>query len=219
MSAAETPNVPEGAEEAVPGRRVVLRGISALGLAAFAAPLAACGGDDDDPTAAEATPEATPEVTPEATTSAKPSKTAKPSKSPSAEPTATTDATKTAKPEATPKPEKTPKPDKAPKLVKASDTPLAATSDIPVNGGALFEADEYVITQPKAGQFIGFDSLCTHEGCPVDVFDTPGKMSCSCHSSDFTLDTGKPTAGPARKPIPKKPIIVEGGQIYKAKEA
>jgi Rieske Fe-S protein len=108
---------------------------------------------------------------------------------------------------------------KAPALVKASDTPLAATSDIPVNKGMLFEADEYIVTQPKAGTFVGFDSLCTHEGCPVDVFDTPGEMDCSCHDSKFKLDTGKPFAGPAKKPMPKKPIIVENGQIYKAKPA
>jgi nitrite reductase/ring-hydroxylating ferredoxin subunit len=103
--------------------------------------------------------------------------------------------------------------------VKASNTPLASASDIPVNHGMLFEADGYIVTQPKAGQFIGFDDLCTHEGCPIDVFDNPGEMDCSCHSSKFKLDTGKPFFGPAKKPIPKKPIIVEGGQIYKAKKA
>jgi Rieske Fe-S protein len=75
------------------------------------------------------------------------------------------------------------------------------------------------VTQPKAGHFVGFDSLCTHEGCPVDIFGEPGKMSCGCHGAQFTLDTGKPTAGPAKKPMPKKPIIIEDGKIYKAKKA
>ncbi len=222
MAAAETPNLPEAADEAQVGRRVVLRGISAMGLAAFAAaPLAACGGGDDDPAAVA--PEATPEATLESTPSATATTTPKAGKTPKAE--ATTQATKSAEasPKATPKPEKpaaTPKPAAGgAKLVKDGNTPIASTADVPVNSGALFEADGYVVTQPKAGQFIGFDSLCTHEGCPIDVFDTPGKMSCSCHSSDFTLTDGKPTAGPARKPIPKKPIIVEGGQIYKAKPA
>jgi nitrite reductase/ring-hydroxylating ferredoxin subunit len=44
-------------------------------------------------------------------------------------------------------------------------------------------------------------------------------MDCSCHSSKFKIDTGKPFAGPAKKPVPMKPIIVENGQIYKAKKA
>lgn len=219
MAAAETPNLPEGADDAQVGRRVVLRGISAMGLAAFAAaPLAACGGGDDDPSVAA--PEATPEATIESTPSATATKPAKGTKTPKPEATASTQATKTAKPEASPKatPKATPKAGGA-KLVKDGNTPLAATSDVPVGSGALFEIDEYVVTQPKANTFIGFTSLCTHEQCPVDVFDTPGEMACSCHSTIFDLTTGAVKSGPARKPLPKKPILVEGGQIYKAKPA
>jgi Rieske Fe-S protein len=179
MAAADTPNLPDGAEGIRPDRRTVLRGMSAMGLAAFAVPLAGHG-DNATTAAPEAGREANPKPTP------KPS-----GKAPAAKG----------------------------KLVKASNTPLATTAEIPVNSGMLFEADEYIVTQPKAGKFVGFDSLCTHEGCPVDVFDTPGEMDCSCHSSKFKLDTGKPFAGPAKKPLPKKPIIIENGNIYKAKPA
>ncbi len=167
--AADT-HLPDGA----PDRRAVLRGISAMGLAAFTVPLA-IGSE-----AGAAT------VAPESTLDPKPPKK---------------------------------KGKKAAKLVKASDTPLATTDTIPVNSGYLLEADEYIVTQPKAGKFVGFDSLCTHEGCPVDVFDRPGIMACSCHSTDFDIATGKVLSGPAKKPMPKKPIIVEGNNIYKAKPA
>ncbi len=128
--------------------------------------------------------------------------------------------------EAAPAPAATALPKPKPKKKKAkpkaggaakNGPPLASTDEIPVNGGMLFEAEEYIVTQPKKGQFVGFDSLCTHEGCPVDGFETPGKMACPCHGAEFDLATGKPTAGPARKPLPKKPIIVEGGKIYKGK--
>jgi len=180
MVAAENDR-PEGAGESELGRRVLLRGMAAMGLAAVTLPLAACG-SDDEPAAVSGTPEATPEATPEGT------------------------------PEATPKPA-------AEKLVKDGNTPLAATADIPVNSGMLFEADEYIVTQPKSGDFRGFSSICTHEGCPVDVFDTPGEMDCSCHSSHFKITDGSVISGPAKKPLPRKPIIVEGGQIYKAKPA
>ncbi len=220
MSAADSRNGPEGAEETEVGRRVLLRGMSALGLAAFAAPLAACGGDDEPAAVAgpDATPEATVEVSPAATPKAAAAKTPKPEKSPTAsvEPSASADGTKTTKPEATPK--ATPKP-AAGKLVKASDTPLASVDTVPVNSGYLFEADEYIVTQPTAGKFVGFDSLCTHEGCPVDVFDTPGEMACSCHSTKFKITDGKVISGPAKRPMPMKPIIVENGQIYRAKPA
>ena len=177
--AADTPYLPSETEGAQPGRRAVLRGVTAMGLAAFTAPLAA--------------------------------------RADAAENSA---AVPYDNPKPKPKPKKgAPKKPAASGLVKASNKPLAKTSEIPVNSGMLFEADEYIITQPKPGKFVGFDSLCTHEGCPVDAFDTPGEMDCTCHDSKFKLDTGKPFAGPAKKPIPKKPIIVEGENIYKAKKA
>jgi Rieske Fe-S protein len=214
MAAADNDR-PEGADAEL-GRRVLLRGMAAMGLAAVTLPLAACG-NDDEPEAVSSTPEPTPEATVEAS----PQATAKASKSPKPAKTAeaTPKPTKTAEAEATPTPKATPKETTTKKLVKASNTPLAATTDIPVNKGMLFETDEYIVTQPTAGKFVGFDSLCTHEGCPVDVFDTPGEMDCSCHDSHFKITDGSVISGPAKKPMPKKPIIVENGQIYKAKEA
>lgn len=220
MAAADSPNHPEGADEGQVGRRVLLRGISAMGLAAFATPALAACGSDDEPVGAvgpDATPEPITTTTPAATP--KPAKTPKAEKSPSAEPSASAAATESpeASPKATPKPEKTPA--AGGKLVKASDTPLGPTSSVPVNSGFLFESDEYIVTQPSAGKFVGFDSYCTHEGCIVDIFDRPGIMACGCHSTDFKITDGSVISGPARKPMPKKLIIVENGQIYRAKQA
>lgn len=185
MAAAETPHLPDGADGARPDRRAVLRGISAMGLAAFAVPLI------DSKAGAATTAPGTAQLTESPAPKPKPKNKKKKNKKPPAEG----------------------------KLVKASDTPLGTTDQVPVNGGMLFESDEYVVTQPEAGKFVGFDALCTHEGCPVDVFDTPNTMSCSCHGAQFDAKSGKVKAGPARKPLPKKPIIVEGNNIYKAKPA
>lgn len=215
---APDPNRPEGTDAEV-GRRVLLRGMAAMGLAAVTLPLSACGSDDEPEAATAATPEATPEASVEASPAASPAATPKaaktPKATPEASPAASPEATKAAKPEATPKATKP----AAGKLVKDGDTPLASTTDIPVNSGMLFEADQYIVAQPTAGKFIGYDALCTHEGCPVDVFDTPGEMDCSCHSSHFKVSDGSVISGPAKKPLPMKPIIVEGGKIYKAKPA
>jgi nitrite reductase/ring-hydroxylating ferredoxin subunit len=192
MAAADTPTPPDETERVGPDRRTALRGMSAMGLAALAAPLAVRPGDGNPITDLLNT------LTGGGGSAPAPAPTPAPAPAPSG-----------------PKPK-----DVHPKgYVKAGNTPLASTDDIPVKHGMLFEADEYVVTQPKAGQFIGFDSLCTHEGCPIDVFDKAGEMDCSCHSSKFKLDTGKPFYGPAKKAIPKKPIIIENGQIFKAKKA
>jgi len=190
MAAADTPDIPDEVEDVAPDRRSVLRGISTMGLAAFVAPLAV---RPNDP------------ITDLINTLTGNSPGPSPSQPPSTPP---------------PKPPAPKVPDSKPKgFVKASNTPLCSAGDIEVNHGALFESDGYVVTQPKAGKFVGFDSLCTHEGCPIDAFETPGEMDCTCHDSKFKLDSGKPFSGPAKKPVPKKPIIVENGQIYKAKKA
>src|SRR5690242_1612098 len=49
---------------------------------------------------------------------------------------------------------------------------LASTGDIEVGGGTIFADEEKVVTQPTAGEFKCFTSICSHQGCPVtDVSD------------------------------------------------
>ncbi len=198
MTAADTPHLPDQAEGAGPDRRALLLGISAMGLAAFAAPLAL------DSNAAAVTAEGAAQG---------------PKPTPKPDPKKKAAAKKKAAPKKKAGAKKGAKAAKGGKPVKDGDTPLTDASAIPVNSGMLFEADDYIITQPTAGKYVGFSSLCTHEGCPVDVFDRPGIMACSCHSTDFKITDGSVISGPARKPMPMKPIVVEGGKIYKAKKA
>jgi Rieske Fe-S protein len=88
---------------------------------------------------------------------------------------------------------------------------LAATGDIPVGGGAVFEAEGVVLTQPTPGEFRAFSAVCTHQGCVVaDVVG--GTINCNCHGSKFGLD-GSVANGPATKPLPERAVRVSGDQI------
>ncbi|MER7331586.1 MULTISPECIES: Rieske (2Fe-2S) protein [unclassified Micromonospora] len=89
---------------------------------------------------------------------------------------------------------------------------LARTADIPVGGGAVYAAQGVVITQPTAGDFKAFDSVCTHQGCPVTNVDG-GTINCTCHFSKFSIEDGSVKGGPATKPLPPKNIKVTGDQI------
>ncbi|MDG4796682.1 Rieske (2Fe-2S) protein [Micromonospora sp. WMMD1082] len=89
---------------------------------------------------------------------------------------------------------------------------LAKTTDIPVGGGAVFVAQGVVITQPTAGEFKGFDPVCTHQGCPVSNVDG-GTINCTCHGSKFSIEDGSVKAGPATTPLPAKEVKVDGDQI------
>lgn len=89
---------------------------------------------------------------------------------------------------------------------------LASTADIPVGGGAVFNEQQIVVTQPSKGEFLGFTAVCTHQGCTVnDVSD--GTINCPCHGSMFSIEDGSVAGGPASAPLKEKPITVEGNEI------
>ncbi|SCF42515.1 Rieske (2Fe-2S) protein [Micromonospora mirobrigensis] len=90
--------------------------------------------------------------------------------------------------------------------------PLARTTDVPVGGGVILADKGVVITQPQAGQFKGFDPICTHQGCPVSKIDA-GSIICTCHGSRFSTSDGSVQQGPATKPLPAKQLKVTGEQI------
>ena len=85
-------------------------------------------------------------------------------------------------------------------------------ADIPVGGGKIFTDMHVVVTQPKAGEFKAFSSICTHKGCPVTNVDN-GTINCLCHGSKFDAATGKVTQGPAVKALPSKTATVNGDSI------
>ncbi|XVQ07901.1 Rieske (2Fe-2S) protein [Spirillospora sp. CA-255316] len=92
---------------------------------------------------------------------------------------------------------------------------LAATSEIPVGGGKVFEAEKIVVVQPAAGQFKAYSSLCTHRRCPVDAV-AGGTINCPCHGSKFKIADGSVANPPATEPLEEKQITVQGDQIMLA---
>ena len=87
----------------------------------------------------------------------------------------------------------------------------AKTSDIKVGGGSIFADAQTVVTQPTAGQFKAFSSICTHAGCPVaDVTDT---INCNCHGSKFSITDGSVVNGPATKPLAARTATVAGDTV------
>lgn len=86
------------------------------------------------------------------------------------------------------------------------------TSDIPVGGGAIFAEQQIVVTQPEAGEFKAFSSICTHSGCAVaEVAD--GTIDCPCHGSKYSIEDGSVVGGPAPKPLPAKTVTVSGDSL------
>jgi nitrite reductase/ring-hydroxylating ferredoxin subunit len=100
---------------------------------------------------------------------------------------------------------------KASKGATPSGTQLASTTDIPVGGAAVFSSQAVVVTQPTAGEFKCFSSVCTHAGCSVAAGET---LDCPCHGSKFSITDGSVLQGPASVALPEKTIAVSGGEIF-----
>ncbi len=85
------------------------------------------------------------------------------------------------------------------------------TADIPVGGGTIFGDAQTVITQPTAGEFKAFSSICTHARCPVT--DVTSTINCQCHGSQFALADGSVVKGPATTGLPAKTVTVAGDTV------
>jgi len=94
----------------------------------------------------------------------------------------------------------------------AEGTVLGAASDVPVGGGKVFADKKVVVTQPAKGEFKGFSTVCTHQGCAVNKVKD-GTIDCPCHGSKFAIKDGAVTAGPAKKPLPAQEVTVADGKI------
>jgi quinol---cytochrome c reductase iron-sulfur subunit len=58
---------------------------------------------------------------------------------------------------------------------------------------------------------IAFSKVCTHAGCPVGLYQSQShQLLCPCHQSLFdVLDGAKPVLGPAARPLPQLPLLVD----------
>ena len=92
-------------------------------------------------------------------------------------------------------------------------TPIAKVADVKVGGGVI--KGDYVVTQPVAGQFKAFSTVCPHAGCNVNKIDG-GVISCPCHGSQFSVKDGSVVTGPATQGLTGKAVKAEGGNVVLA---
>jgi Rieske Fe-S protein len=88
---------------------------------------------------------------------------------------------------------------------QAAAISIASTADVPVGGGLVISRVNLVVTQPVAGEFKAFSSVCPHVGCLLDKVAN-GTVNCPCHGSTFRISDGAVVTGPATRPL--TPVII-----------
>ncbi len=95
---------------------------------------------------------------------------------------------------------------------------VARLDALPVGGSLVFrypdEDHRCLLMRPDEQTLLAYSQECTHLACAVVPRMKEGLIHCPCHEGYFDLATGRPTAGPPRRPLPKVELKVREGVIY-----
>lgn len=85
--------------------------------------------------------------------------------------------------------------------------------DVPVGNGIVTQVNgqTVVVAQPEQGTVTAFSAICTHQGCAVAPNGL--EFDCPCHGSRFSAKTGAVLQGPAKLPLPKVKVVLEGDTV------
>jgi len=108
-----------------------------------------------------------------------------------------------------------------PHIVKAGEMPktrVAFASSIPVGGSKLFsyptEEDPCILVRQANGDLVAYSQVCTHLSCAVIHNEKENVLFCPCHHGYFTVDEGRPYAGPPTRPLPRIKLEQQGNEIF-----
>lgn len=95
---------------------------------------------------------------------------------------------------------------------------IARLDQVPVGGAVTFNYpgrhDPCLLLRPDQGTLLAYGQKCTHLACAVVPELDRGQIHCPCHAGYFDLATGRPLAGPPRRPLPLVMLEVRGGAVY-----
>jgi nitrite reductase/ring-hydroxylating ferredoxin subunit len=95
---------------------------------------------------------------------------------------------------------------------------IAKLADLPVGGSVTFgypgPNEPRLLVRLDEMSVVAYGQLCTHLSCPVIAQAEAGRLHCPCHEGSFDLASGRPLAGPPRRPLPRITLEVRDGVIY-----
>ena len=95
---------------------------------------------------------------------------------------------------------------------------IARVDDLAVGRAAIFsyplEHDTCLLVRAGKEEFLAYSNKCSHLSCAVKPDIESGRLLCPCHQGSFDLATGRPLAGPPRRPLSRILLEVRDGAVY-----
>jgi Rieske Fe-S protein len=95
---------------------------------------------------------------------------------------------------------------------------VASLDEVPVGGAVVFryptEHDPCLLVRTAEGDLVAYNQKCTHLSCAVVPRPERGELHCPCHEGVFDLRSGRPLAGPPRRPLTRVLLEVRGRDVY-----
>jgi Rieske Fe-S protein len=108
-----------------------------------------------------------------------------------------------------------------PHILKAAEMPrtrIALASSIPVGGSTLFSypthEDPCILVRQHNGDLVAYSQVCTHLSCAVVHNEKENVLFCPCHHGYFSVDEGRPFAGPPTRALPRIKLEQQGNEIF-----
>lgn len=97
-------------------------------------------------------------------------------------------------------------------------TQIARLDSVPIGGALPFHYpghnDPCLLLRPDEQTLVAYGQKCTHLSCAVVPKPEHGELHCPCHVGSFDVATGRPIAGPPRRPLPRISLEVRNGLVY-----
>ena len=96
---------------------------------------------------------------------------------------------------------------------------IANESQVPEVGGAFVfhypdKSEPCLLLRTGENSLVAYSQKCTHLACAVVPDKAAGRLLCPCHHGYFETSTGRPLAGPPRRPLPRVTLEVRGSDVY-----
>lgn len=100
-------------------------------------------------------------------------------------------------------------------LAAIKNVDLADAQKLPAGSAMVFRFGPYpaMLIHHANGQWVAFNSVCSHLGCTVQYHPDQDKIMCACHGGQYDAYTGQNIAGPPPKPLDKFVVKVNKGSV------